>query len=64
MPGLVLEINVAVGNRVYRGQDIAVLESMKMQSSIPSPCDGMISEIAVQPGQTVETGDVIVRFSR
>ena len=64
MPGLVLEVKVSVGSLVYRGQDLIVLESMKMESCIPSPCDGVVSEVNVQQGQTVETGDVLIRFSR
>ncbi|MBE0480432.1 MAG: acetyl/propionyl-CoA carboxylase subunit alpha [Dehalococcoidia bacterium] len=62
MPGLVMEIKVAVGDRVYHGQDLFVLESMKMESCIPSPGDGIVSEVAVRRGQTVETGDVLIRF--
>jgi len=63
MPGLVLETRVAVGDRVYHGQDLIVLESMKMESCIPSPVDGIVAEVAVQEGQNVETGDVLIRFA-
>jgi propionyl-CoA carboxylase alpha chain len=62
MPGLVLEIKVAAGDRVYHGQDLVVLESMKMESCIPSPSDGIVSEVAVHEGEPVETGDVLIRF--
>ena len=62
MPGLVIEIKVAIGDRVYHGQDLLALESMKMESCIPSPGDGIVSEVVVQEGQTVETGDVLIRF--
>jgi len=62
MPGLVIETRVAVGDRVYHGQDLLVLESMKMESCIPSPVDGIVSEVAVRQGQNVETGDVLIRF--
>lgn len=63
MPGLVIETRVAVGDRVYHGQDLIVLESMKMESCIPSPVDGIVSEVVVGQGQNVETGDVLIRFA-
>jgi propionyl-CoA carboxylase alpha chain len=62
MPGLVLEIMVTPGQRVYRGQEVIVLESMKMQTAVASPCDGIVHSILVGPGATVETGDVIMTF--
>ncbi len=63
MPGLVVDILVAVGDRVYRGQELVVLESMKMETAVASPCNGVISSIVVKPGDTVETGDVLMTFT-
>lgn len=62
MPGVVLEVNVKEGDAVVRGQQIAVLEAMKMQNSIKSPRAGTIAEICVAAGQAVGHGDAIVRF--
>jgi len=62
MPGLVVSINVRKGDRVYKGQDLVVLESMKMESGVSSPCDGEIEDIKVQEGQAVETGDILITF--
>jgi propionyl-CoA carboxylase alpha chain len=62
MPGLVVAVQVERGQRVYRGQELVTLESMKMESGVPSPRDGVIEEILVSEGQPVETGDVLVRF--
>jgi len=62
MPGLVVEINVQKGERVYRGQDLVVIEAMKMESGVSSPCDGEIEEINVEIGQAVETDDVMIKF--
>jgi propionyl-CoA carboxylase alpha chain len=62
MPGLVVDIRAAVGDHVYNGQDLVVLESMKMESYIPSPVDGIVSDVVVRQGQTVETGDVLIMF--
>ncbi len=62
MPGLVVDVPAKKGDRVFRGQNLVVLESMKMESGVASPVDGMIAEVLVAVGQTVEAGDVMVRF--
>jgi biotin carboxyl carrier protein len=63
MPGVVLEVNVKVGDAVVRGQQVAVLEAMKMQNSIKSPRAGTVAEVCVAAGQAVGHGDAIVRFA-
>lgn len=62
MPGLVVQVCVAPGERVYQGQRLFVLESMKMESGVASPCDAVVAEILVRENQPVETGDLLVRF--
>jgi glutaconyl-CoA/methylmalonyl-CoA decarboxylase subunit gamma len=62
MPGVILEVSVAAGDAVERGQAIAVLEAMKMKNSIRSPRAGTIAEVCVAVGQAVGHGDPIVRF--
>jgi propionyl-CoA carboxylase alpha chain len=62
MPGLVVEVRVRKGDRVYRGQDLISIESMKMESFVASPCDGEVEEVLATPGQAVETDEVLVRF--
>jgi propionyl-CoA carboxylase alpha chain len=62
MPGLVVDIRVQKGDRVYRGQELVIVESMKMESGVASPCDGEVSEILVSKGQAVDTGNILVRF--
>ena len=42
MPGLAVDIRVQKGDRVFRGQDIVVIESMKMESGVASLCDGEV----------------------
>lgn len=54
MPGLVVDIPVAEGQAVKRGQVILILESMKMQNELKSPRDGTIGRIRVKAGETVE----------
>lgn len=62
MPGLVVDVKVMPGEQVYRGQDLVVIESMKMESGVASPCDGEVDEIQVKTGQAVESGDLLITF--
>ncbi len=63
MPGLVVDVLVKKGDRVYRGQNLFVLESMKMETGVASKIDGVIADVLVSPGQAVESGDAMVRFN-
>ncbi len=56
MPGKVIKVEVAVGDRVGEGQGVVILEAMKMENEIPSPIDGTITAIEVAEGDTVESG--------
>ena len=62
MPGLAVDIRVQKGDRVFRGQDVVVIESMKMESGVASHCDGEVDEVRVEIGQAVESGDVLITF--
>ncbi len=62
MPGLVVEVLAGKGDRVFRGQNLVILESMKMESGVASPTDGVIVEVRATAGQAVEAGDVLIRF--
>ena len=63
MPGLILAVSVAAGDRVERGQELAVLEAMKMQNAIRSPRAGQVAEVFVAAGQSVGHGEPILRFA-
>ena len=56
MPGRVVAVTVRPGDAVSSGQEVAVVEAMKMEQSIRSPADGVIKAIHVQPLEQV-TGD-------
>ena len=60
MPGLVLRINVKVGDTVKKDDVIMVMEAMKMENEIYAPCDGTISSIPVSQGQQLQSGDTLV----
>jgi propionyl-CoA carboxylase alpha chain len=62
LPGMVVNILVNKGDRVYRGQDLVVIESMKMESGVSSPCDGVVEDVPVEIGNAVETDEVLITF--
>lgn len=62
MPGLILEINVTVGQEVNEGDNLLILEAMKMENSFDSPRSGIIKSIAVTKGQAVEKGQLLIEF--
>jgi biotin carboxyl carrier protein len=57
MPGRVVEILAAEGERVEAGQGVLVLEAMKMKNEIQAESAGVVTRILVDEGQTVEGGD-------
>ena len=63
MPGVILELFVKPGDQVQRGQQVAVLDAMKMHNFIGAPCAGTIAEVCVAVGQAVGHGDAIVRYA-
>ena len=56
MPGAVLEVLVAEGDRVERNQTVALMESMKMELVITAPRAGVVRRVSVEPGQQVDRG--------
>jgi propionyl-CoA carboxylase alpha chain len=62
MPGLVVGVLAQKGERVYKGQNLVILESMKMESGVASPIDGVIAEVRAVVGQAVEAGEILMRF--
>ena len=59
MPGTVLRINVAAGQAVKKGDDLIIIEAMKMEQAIKAPADGTVASINVAQGDTVETDQVV-----
>ena len=62
MPGLVLEIKVAPGDRVQKGTPLVVIEAMKMENVIKAPAEAVVSTVAVEAGALVERHDTLVEF--
>ncbi|MFH0777820.1 MAG: biotin/lipoyl-containing protein [Candidatus Eisenbacteria bacterium] len=60
MPGLVVEIRVAKGERVEQGQPLVIVEAMKMQNELCSHGTGVVKEIAVKEQETVNQDQVMM----
>ena len=60
LPGVIVSVNVNVGDVVKAGQTVAVLEAMKMENDIQAECDGTVTAVKVAKGDSVLEGAVIV----
>ena len=60
LPGVILDLKVAVGDQVKAGQTVAILEAMKMENNINAECDGVITAIKVSKGDNILEGSDIV----
>ncbi|MGB4408795.1 MAG: acetyl/propionyl/methylcrotonyl-CoA carboxylase subunit alpha [Burkholderiaceae bacterium] len=60
MPGKLIRMDVAVGDTVAKGQVLAVMEAMKMEHSIASPRDGVVSEVFYAVGDQVAEGQALL----
>ena len=60
MPGLIVRVNVSVGDRVEAGQGIVVMEAMKMENELRATAAGTVKSVEVAPGTAVEKGALLV----
>ena len=62
MPGRVMSITVRPGDAVSEGDEVCVVEAMKMEQSIRAPRNGIVKEIHVQPLDSVNANDPLVEL--
>jgi 3-methylcrotonyl-CoA carboxylase alpha subunit len=62
MPGRVIAIKAAPGQRVARGEELLVVESMKMENAIRAPREGRVKAVAAKVGDMVNAGVVLVEL--
>lgn len=62
MPGVVKVVNACAGNTVSKGDVLIIIEAMKMEHSLTSARDGIVSEVLVAVGQQVESGAVLLNL--
>ena len=63
MPGRIVRVMVNKGDVVRKGASVMVLEAMKMENEIQAPADGIVDQVLVETGQTVESGAELVHIA-
>ena len=63
MQGLVISVDVSLGQKVKAGETLILLEAMKMENPIVAPADGTVEGIHISKGDTVETGALLISLS-
>lgn len=63
MPGTIISVAVKVGDQVVPGDDICILEAMKMQQTLRAEWTGIVDEIHVETGQQIQGGDKILSLA-
>jgi biotin carboxyl carrier protein len=62
MPGKVVRVLCATGDTIEAGQPLLIIEAMKMENEIRSPAAGVVKEIPVQAGMSVQSGDLLIKL--
>ena len=62
MPGMVLKIAVQEGQEVKKGENLLILEAMKMENIIKSPADVTVGSLKIQAGDKVEKNQILITF--
>ncbi|PQJ81352.1 acetyl-CoA carboxylase biotin carboxyl carrier protein subunit [Polaribacter glomeratus] len=62
MPGLILSVDVKVGQEVKEDDALLILEAMKMENVLTSPRDGVIKSISITKGETVNKNQLLIEF--
>ncbi|MDP9078134.1 MAG: biotin/lipoyl-binding protein [Bacteroidota bacterium] len=62
MPGMVLKVFVSEGEEIKKGDNLFVLEAMKMENIIKAPADVTVKTVKIKPGDKVEKGQVLLMF--
>jgi pyruvate carboxylase subunit B len=62
MPGMIVRINVQVGDRVQPGQGLVVMEAMKMENELRAQAPATVKSVMTQPGAAVEKGALLIEL--
>jgi propionyl-CoA carboxylase alpha chain len=62
MPGLLVKLSVNEGQEVKEGEELAVVEAMKMENSLPALQDGIVGNIEAQQGDSLAVDQIILEF--
>ncbi|HDZ41566.1 MAG TPA: acetyl-CoA carboxylase biotin carboxyl carrier protein subunit [Bacteroidetes bacterium] len=62
IPGTIIEIMVKEGDRVRKGDEVLVLEAMKMKNRIKSPLNGRVKQVDIKTNEVVPKGKLLIEF--
>jgi len=62
MPGVLVSVAVKPGDKVFAGQDLCIVEAMKMQNNLQSAKTGVIKKVLAKPGQSLSVDETIIEF--
>jgi pyruvate carboxylase len=62
IPGMISTLVVSVGTKVAKDAKLLTLEAMKMQTTVDAPAAGIVDEVLVQVGDTVQSKDLLLRL--
>ena len=62
MPGLIKDISVKEGQKIKKGEQIVIIEAMKMENILKSEKDCLVREILVKEGDSVSADEVLINF--
>ena len=62
MPGTIVSVHVAPGEKVVEGQTLAVIEAMKMQNVIKFEIEGVIDQVNIKSGDSVAVDELLIQF--
>jgi biotin carboxyl carrier protein len=60
LPGTIVGVSVGEGSKVNEGDELCLLESMKMENPILAPLSGIVSQIRIEKGQTVQASALLM----
>ncbi|MDA8117749.1 MAG: acetyl-CoA carboxylase biotin carboxyl carrier protein subunit [Actinomycetota bacterium] len=63
MSGTLVTFSIAIGNRVQEGQQVAVIESMKMEIPVEADASGEVAALHAAPGDFIEEGDPLISLA-
>ncbi|MBN2602300.1 MAG: biotin/lipoyl-binding protein [Candidatus Marinimicrobia bacterium] len=63
LPGLILKIHVKPGDAIKAGQNLVVMEAMKMENDVQAPANGTVKSILIKEGDSVNEGDVLIELA-
>ena len=62
MPGRIVKVLVSENDRVESGQNLVIIESMKMENNIKAPADGVVQKVFVSPGDSTRFGETVIQL--